>query len=1155
MLPLEFDRQILSSLPLPGEDQAKIVLQVLKSILSRRIFPYFKTKRGTDPLLVARVEERLELVRLEDETNRIETVSLVDIGADRCRILIHERIFDYLAFVIPSDPETRLSEGNIEERKMLAFAEFMLRHEIEHMFYRDHRERQVVVSDVDFAMDRRVADPTYYRMLLGALGDEMIGLRGERYLALFGEAEQDRPLESLIIGMLNLLGASLSMLPVALLDEVFNSLDVDIKSRILMECYRRSRDPAASLMQRLSSFQRFARLFSELLENQEREGREVFQVFKDRWGLEALFRELAVPETSLQEQTPERQLVLLRGALKLVTEEGRVVGPAPVVPVTPIPAIDRRPMERPEKSLKDRIEDARSELRIPRQVIGVIDKNILNAIGHSGSKYSELIETLLAIPWGKIQRIEVTSQAFEEGLNRSHYGLQRPKELLSDFFSNLIWRYRRFDDSQSAGWQRNGSAFLLVGPPGVGKTSLAISVAKNLGIPHHKISLGGMRDEADIRGHGFTYEGSKPGAIVQGLIKMGIMNGMFILDEADKTEKFAIATLLEILDPEQNHLFHDKYAETMVDIDLSNCHFFLTANTLETVPPVVINRCEVVLLDRYSVEEKVAIAQKHLIPRLRSKYQIESSDMFFDPVQEEDLLRYLVQAYTYEAGVRELERIIRTLFLRIQRMEILPRSETSPAVIRITREKIKATLKEPARPRQINDDDRVGEMLGLGVDVEVGGGAIIPIQATRIAIGETDVEARRSYMSIVHATGNLEKVMDESRKVATTGILHCAAELGIDLERIDDPVHLHFMGASTRKDGPSAGGAIGLALASLFADRSIRRDVAMTGEIDTKGRITIIGGLAVKLETAANAGCRTVIIPKENLQGEQGIERFPEALRQELQVLTYEEWSGEHEPFEYLRHELQVVAVDHIVQAARIAFVDDAVLQDLEAGFVEHGKNMAELLVRARLQHKPCLQAVLVKSVDELDPCILESLYGDSGQGLTVLITPELRDALAARLAEGGRPIQVRGYDARLESLSVVMREILASRMGERSADAHLSLVAPFYFLKRDGIRSDSFPGNAGYEGIKIFANNYTLQGVKIKNCKGVLNQIYCLLAYLPMDLWQSCPFLARQDGIIVADLSFIPEALRLDVQRAERIFIRCLRKWLETIRDRLREK
>ena len=220
-----------------------------------------------------------------------------------------------------------------------------------------------------------------------------------------------------------------------------------------------------------------------------------------------------------------------------------------------------------------------------------------------------------------------------------------------------------------------------------------------------------MRDEADMRGHGFTYEGSKPGAIVQGLIKMQTMNGMFILDEADKTEKFAIATLLEILDPEQNHLFHDKYTETTVDIDLSNCHFFLTANTLDGVPPVVVNRCEVISLSQYSVEEKVVIAREHLIKRLRSQYQITEEAISFDPDEEADLLRHLIRTYTYEAGVRELERIIRTLFLRIQRKEILGRENQT---IRITRERIKEYLKEPTRPRQINPEDAIGEMLAPG---------------------------------------------------------------------------------------------------------------------------------------------------------------------------------------------------------------------------------------------------------------------------------------------------------------------------------------------------------------------------------------------------------------------------------------------------------
>ena len=164
-----------------------------------------------------------------------------------------------------------------------------------------------------------------------------------------------------------------------------------------------------------------------------------------------------------------------------------------------------------------------------------------------------------------------------------------------------------------------------------------------------------MKDEADIRGYGFTYEGSKPGPIVQGLIKMGVMNGMFIMDEADKTEKFAIATLLEILDPEQNHLFHDKYTQSTVDIDLSNCHFILTANTVDTVPAAILNRCEVIYLDRYSVDEKIAIAREFLVHRIRERYLIGQDEIFFDPDEESEILRHLIRDYTSEAGVRDLE--------------------------------------------------------------------------------------------------------------------------------------------------------------------------------------------------------------------------------------------------------------------------------------------------------------------------------------------------------------------------------------------------------------------------------------------------------------------------------------------------------------------
>ncbi len=178
--------------------------------------------------------------------------------------------------------------------------------------------------------------------------------------------------------------------------------------------------------------------------------------------------------------------------------------------------------------------------------------------------------------------------------------------------------------------------------------------------------------------------------------------------------------------------------------------------------------------------------------------------------------------------------------------------------------------------------------------------------------------------------------MDESRKVASTAILHLAEELHIDAADMSMPVHLHFMGGSTKKDGPSAGAAIALALASLFANRKIRRDVAVTGEIDTQGRVTGVGGMGVKLETAYAAGCKTLIIPRENLTGPEGIDRLPDALKQELQILTFDEWEGEHEPFDYTRHMLQVIAVDDIVQAAEVAFIDQEEIDSLDRLFEDH---------------------------------------------------------------------------------------------------------------------------------------------------------------------------------------------------------------------------
>jgi endopeptidase La len=1143
MFPVEFDFRILSTLPLPSEERIDSIVKLLRAILARRILPYFKHRRGTAPLMLGQVDEHLSILRLEDEGSQVRTASSIIRVDSEWKLRIHDRIFDFLAFVIPSDPASRLGDGTIEEHKMLAFTELMLRHEIEHMLYPERRERDVICSDVEFAMDRRVDDPTFYRMLRSSLSDEMNGIRGEHYIALLDEAEQGLSHENRINSILNMWVTALADVPEWYLKEVFPMLDVELKTKVLGDHYRRSTNTSYSLLQRARSLRSVLRLFSMLAGQNEKEAMEVFHAFKDRWGLVGLLHELDLPETTVGEKAPEEIFQFFKTALRAYLEDGETSQPVQPAPKTP--AEKSQLPDQAAKSLKDRIEEARNNASFPQRVIEVIDKNKLNAVGHSGSKYSELIETLLAIPWGKIRTIGVSPEEFEKGLNRSHYGLDTPKEIVCDFFTNLIWRYERFTEEQASAWRQTGSAFLLVGPPGVGKTSLAISIAQNLGIPYHKISLGGMRDEADIRGHGFTYEGSKPGAIVQGLIKMEAMNGMFILDEADKTEKFAIATLLEILDPEQNHLFHDKYTETTVDIDLSNCHFFLTANTLEAVPQVVVNRCEVVHLDRYSVEEKIAIAKRHLISRIRHKYQIDETQIFFDPDEETALLGHLVRTYTYEAGVRELERIIRALFLRVQRKEILTGGKDA---VRINREKIKEYLREPSRPRQISEEDAVGEMLALGVDVERGVGSIIPIQVTRIAGWESAGGSRRGHLSVVHATGNIEKVMDESRKVATTGILSRAQELGIDLKSMDEPLHLHFMGGSTRKDGPSAGGAIALALASLLSGRKVRRDVAMTGEIDTKGRITSIGALAVKVETAHDAGCRTVIIPRENLYGNGGIERFPDSLKQELQILTFEQWKGVHDPFDYSRHILQVVAVDDVVQAAEVATIDEEELHSMETIFDPYAREVGLQLRGMARQSRLCVQAVQVKSPGELGDDLGQWTLEEAGGRLALLTIPEITDVVRTCLREAAGLITVRSFDPKQERLADVVNELRPSPTLEKGSPSSLSvaLIAPYYLLVRDGIQP--------MERLALFANNFTMQDVKLKGCKNVLDRVFCLLSLLDVSRLSQCPFMGKRDGVHLLDISFIPEKYRLDLRRAEQIVERALNRWVESTLAAYRE-
>lgn len=1150
MFPMGFDHKVLASLPFPEEEGIKRILQILKTICLARIMPYFRNKRGTDSTLIARISTRFTIQRMEDEDKSMATVSLISSKNGKWIISIHDRIFDYLAFVIPSNPDSRLGGKTSEEAKMLAFTEFFLRHQLEHLLYPPKTEREIIDSDASFAMEKRRSDPTFYQMLRNALADELNGLRGSSYLALFDAAEEQRPYEYIIARIVNDSVQRLSEMPIRVLRDQFPFLDMDLKCRLLGEYYQRSRNTAYSLRRRNVYLEDMLHLFAIAVKHEDKEAQKIFHSFKDRWGLIYLFHELDLPDSSLEDKSDQELFTFFKHNLATFSPEKAPAKPSPLSGhETDGPAGELR--QTPVKSLKDRIEEARHDPAFPGQALEVIEKNKTSAVGHSGPKYTELIETLLAVPWGKIQKIKVRPEDFEEGLDRNHYGLKKPKEILCDFFTNLIWRYHQAEKDKEDDLHRTGSSFLFVGPPGVGKTSLAISLATNLNIPYHKISLGGMSDETDLRGHGFTWEGSKPGAIVQGLIKMGSMNGMFIMDEADKTERFAIATLLEILDPEQNHLFHDKYTQTTVDIDLSGCHFILTANTLETVPPAVVDRCEVIFLDRYGVEEKIAIARQYLIERVRQRYLIKEAQISFDPEQEKNLLRYLIRTYTYEAGVRQLERVIRTLFLRVFRKEILMIGRKA---VRIHREMIKHYLVTPTRPWEINKEDRVGEMMALGVNVERGIGSIIPIQATRIQFGGDAGQGAAGYLSMVQATGSIEKILDESRRVATTGIFFCAEPLGIAREQVKSPIHLHFMGASTPKDGPSAGGAIGLALTSVLTDRPIRRDVVMTGEMDTQGRILAVSGLDVKLETAIYAGCKTMIIPKANLYGEGGIERLPEALKQDLQIMTYDDWKTDHPAFDYEHHVLQVVAVDHIIQAADIAFIEPAELAELETHFIPYARSLAGSLRQPVPSPKKCCCLFHPKDPEELHVESFKEAFWERCNCM-FLLEPEVKRDILNRYPDMEDKVRFLELGPDQEKPSSVMGYVQQSLTDKPESPIRVSMVAPYYFLIQSGL-SDPDPRFSNcFQDLRSFANNYTQQGFKIKECKPVLNRVLCHLAMMSTENLDACPFLTKLNGVYAIDLLFIPEKYRLDVKRAEKILNKSLSVWLTALETQLKQK
>jgi ATP-dependent Lon protease len=413
-----------------------------------------------------------------------------------------------------------------------------------------------------------------------------------------------------------------------------------------------------------------------------------------------------------------------------------------------------------------------------------------------------------------------------------------------------------------------GVILCFSGPPGVGKTSLGKSIARALGRKFTRMSLGGMRDEAEIRGHRRTYIGAMPGRIIQGIKRTGTRNPVFMLDEVDKIgadwRGDPSSALLEVLDPAQNHAFRDYYLD--VDFDLSEVIFITTANQLETIPRPLRDRMEIIQLDGYTEYEKIQIARRHLVPR-----QVKANGLNEDEITfTEEALRKIVRDYTREAGVRNLERQVGAV-CRKSAVKIAG-GEWSHVVV--TPQLVRSQLKrEKFESESLEDTEIPGIATGLAV-TEVGGD-IIFIEATRMQ--------GRGKLNL---TGQLGDVMRESAQIAHSYVRSKADQLGIDPEEFEKTdVHLHVPAGAVPKDGPSAGIAMVLAIAGLFTGRAVRGDVGMTGEVTLRGRLLPVGGIKMKMLAAHRAGLTTVILPKRN---EKDLDDLPDEVRNTMLFVTAE---------------------------------------------------------------------------------------------------------------------------------------------------------------------------------------------------------------------------------------------------------------------------
>jgi len=470
------------------------------------------------------------------------------------------------------------------------------------------------------------------------------------------------------------------------------------------------------------------------------------------------------------------------------------------------------------------------------------------------------LDWLVEVPWKILSDDQLDIKHAREVLDADHYDLEEVKERLIEYLAvRKLVRDRGLEKEairSSDDKEGLGVILCLVGPPGVGKTSLGQSIARALGRKFTRMSLGGMRDEAEIRGHRRTYIGAMPGRIIQGLKRAGTRNPVFMLDEVDKIGSDwrgdPSSALLEVLDPAQNQAFRDHYLD--VDFDLSDVIFITTANQLETIPAPLRDRMEIIPLDGYTEFEKIRIAQQHLAPRQLKLNGLKEKEIIFS----DEALRKIIQDYTREAGVRNLERQIGS----ICRKTVVRIAAGEAEHIEVTPELVRAYLKKEKFESESSERIEVPG-IATGLAVTAVGGDILFIEVTRMK-GKGELRL----------TGQLGEVMRESAQIAYSYVRSKAEQLGVSPDEFDQvDVHVHVPAGAIPKDGPSAGLAMVMAMASLFSGRPVRGDVGMTGEATLRGRVLPVGGIKMKVLAAHRAGLTTVVLPKHN---EKDLDELPE---------------------------------------------------------------------------------------------------------------------------------------------------------------------------------------------------------------------------------------------------------------------------------------